>query len=338
MKAVVYIAPFRWHVADLPEPQPGPGEVRLRVAAAGLCGTDSHLHRGEFGPVYPLTPGHEIAGHVDALGPGVTTLEIGELVALDNMMACGSCHQCRRARPQFCASMRAMGVTDPGGFAEFVVASAGKCYHAKDLTPDVAVFAEPTACVMHGLDVLGLRPGSDVLVFGTGPTGLILAQLLRHNGAARVTVAGRTESKLDLAAAAGADEIIRLDPEDSEADDRRLRELAPDGFDVVIDATGTVDVLQRCPALAGIGGTVLVYGMTPEDARWTVNPYDIFRRELRIIGSFSQCYSFDRAVAELRSGRVNTAGLITHRFSLAEYGRAIETLGTSACLKAVIEP
>ena len=338
MRAVVYTEPRNWAVVDVATPEPGPGQVRLRVAASGLCGTDSHLHRGEFGPVYPLTPGHEIAGYVDAVGPDVTSLQLGDLVALDNMMACGYCAQCRRARPQFCASMRAMGVTDPGGFAEYVVAPAGKCHPAGDLSPDVAVFAEPVACVVHGLDILDLRPGSDVLVFGTGPTGLILAQLLAHCGAARVTVAGRTAFKLEIAAAAGADEIVRLDPSDPAADDRRLAGLAPDGFDVVVDATGTVDILARCPALAGIGGTVLVYGMADEDVTWPVNPYDIFRRELRILGSFSQCYSFDRAVSELRNGRVVTDGLITHRFALSDYGAAIGTLGTPECLKAIIEP
>jgi D-arabinitol dehydrogenase (NADP+) len=338
MKAVVYTGPLQWTLADVARPDPGLGEVLLRVAASGLCGTDSHLHRGEFGPVYPLTPGHEIAGHVEALGPDVTSLQLGELVALDNMMACGFCPQCRRARPQFCAAMRAMGVTDPGGFAEYVVAPAGKCYPAGDLSPDAAVFAEPTACVVHGLDVLGMRPGSDVLVFGTGPTGLILTQLLRHSGAARVTVAGRTRFKLDIAAAGGADEIVLLGRSDPDANDRHLRDLAPNGFDVVVDATGTVEILSRCPALTGIGGTVLVYGMTDENARWPVDSYDIFRRELRIIGSFSQSYSFDRAVSELRNGRVRTEGLITHRFSLDEYGTAIQTLGTPDCLKAVIQP
>ena len=102
-------------------------------------------------------------------GAGVTGLAAGDLVALDNMMACGHCPQCRRARPQFCATLRALGVTDPGGFADFVVATAGKCHPAGDLDPEVAVFAEPVACVVHGLDVLALRPGSDVLVAGTGP-------------------------------------------------------------------------------------------------------------------------------------------------------------------------
>jgi D-arabinitol dehydrogenase (NADP+) len=337
VKAIVYDAPGRWRYADVPDPVPAAGEVTLRVAAAGVCGTDVHLDAGEFGPVYPLTPGHEIAGVVAEVGAGVTGLAAGELVALDNMIACGHCPQCRRARPQFCATMRALGVTDPGGFAELVVAAAGKCHGAGDLPPEVAVLAEPVACVVHGLDVLALRPGSDVLVVGTGPTGLILAQLLRAAGASRVTVAGRTPFKLELAAAYGADEVVLLAA--GEEPGAAAAKLAPDGFDVVIDATGSIDVLAGCASLLGIGGTLFVYGMAPEAARLAISPYDIFRRELTIRGSFSQAFSFDRALALLRGGRVRTEGLVTHQFGLPDYGAAIAAVARdSGCLKALIRP
>jgi D-arabinitol dehydrogenase (NADP+) len=337
VKAIVYDVPRHWRYADVPDPEPAAGEVLLRVAAAGVCGTDVHLDAGEFGPVYPLTPGHEIAGVVAGTGPGVTALATGDLVALDNMTACGHCAQCRRARPQFCATFRALGVTDPGGFADFVVATAGKCHPAGDLDPEVAVFAEPVACVVHGLDVLAMRPGSDVLVAGTGPTGLILAQLLRAAGASRVTVAGRSPFKLELATAYGADEVVFMtaggDPGGAAA------ALAPDGFDIVIDATGSADVLHACSRLLGIGGTLFVYGMTPETASLAISPYDVFRRELTIKGSFSQAFSFDRAMALLRGGRVQTSGMVTHQFGLPDYGAAIKAVaGDSGCLKALVRP
>lgn len=338
MKAIVYDVPRHWQLTDVPDPEPGPGQVTLRVAAAGVCGTDVHLDAGEFGPVYPLTPGHEIAGVVAAAGPGVTSPAPGQLVALDNMTACDCCPQCRRARPQFCATMRALGVTDPGGFAEYVVAPAGKCFLVGDLSPEVAAFAEPVACVVHGLDVLRLRPGSDVLVVGTGPTGLLLTQLLRQAGAGRVTVAGRTPFKVDLARVGGADETILMTA-GAAGLEAAARGLAPDGFDVVVDATGAPDVLAACLPLAGIGGTLLVYGMSPQAARLAVSPYDIFRRELTIQGSFSQAYSFDRAVAMLRAGRVSVEGMITHRFGLADYGAALDAVARQpGCLKALVIP
>jgi D-arabinitol dehydrogenase (NADP+) len=344
VKAVRYEEPEHWQLSDLPDPVPGPGEVRVRVRATGVCGTDVHLHHGEFGHVYPLVPGHEVVGEVDLAGPGPGgdaaggRLSAGELVAVDNMVSCGTCAMCRRARPAFCASLRAMGVFEDGGFAEYLVVPAVNCHPVGDLGPDVAVLAEPTACALHGIDVLAPRPGGDALIFGAGPTGLILAQLLGAAGAARVTVAAPTAAKLDLAAGWGAGTVLasRTAPGQTA---QQLRDLAPDGFDVVIDATGVPAVLEQCLPLTAVGGTVLVYGVTPEQAVWPVSPYDVFRRELTVKGSFSQAFSFDRALRMLRAGRVQTGGMITHRFGLAGYGDALAAVsGDSACLKAIIEP
>jgi D-arabinitol dehydrogenase (NADP+) len=153
-----------------------------------------------------------------------------------------------------------------------------------------------------------------------------------------VTVAAPTAAKLELAAGWGAETVLasRATPGHTA---EQLRERAPDGFDVVIDATGVPAVLEQCPALTAIGGTVLVYGVTPEQAVWPVSPYDVFRRELTIKGSFSQAFSFDRALRMLRAGRVKTDGMITHRFGLAGYGDALAAVASDpSCLKAIIEP
>ncbi len=314
------------------------GEVRLRVLVTGVCGTDVHLHDGEFFPVYPLVPGHEVVGVVDLLGEGVVEVAAGQVVALDNMLTCGLCDNCRRGRPAFCRHLRALGVTDPGGFADYVVAPAGKCHPVDDLDLDTAVLAEPVACAMHGLDVLSLRPGCDVLLVGAGPSGLILTQLLRSSGAGRLTVAGPTPAKLELARAFGADGTVRFGREDPDLAVAALRQLAPDGFDVVIDATGAFTVLERGLGLLRDGGTLFVYGMADELGRLPVSPYDVFRRELTIKGSFSQAFSFDRAVLALRTGRVKTGALITHRFGLTSYAQAVQTVrGDRSCVKAVVE-
>jgi D-arabinitol dehydrogenase (NADP+) len=338
MKAIVYSSPRTFEVAEVPTPECGPGEVLVRVLVAGVCGTDAHLHEGEFGPTYPLTPGHEVAGEVVAVGEGVTTPIVGSLVTFDNAAVCGHCPECRRGRPAFCANLRAQGVTAPGGFAEFVITDADRCFVVDDLDPEVAVFAEPTACVIHGLDVLALTPGARVLLFGAGPTGLLLTQLLAGSGAGSLTVAAPTRAKLELAAAHGADHVVVVDRDDPGVAEAELRELAGPGFDVVVDATGVVSVLEQAIPLLGVGGTVFVYGMTAENARWAVPPYDIFRRELVIKGSFAQQFSFDRAVEALRTGRVDTTGMITHRFGLDQYADALAAIADSSCIKAVVIP
>jgi D-arabinitol dehydrogenase (NADP+) len=338
MKAIVYSSPRTFELVDVPVPGCGPGDALIRVLVAGVCGTDAHLHEGEFGPAYPLTPGHEVAGEVVEVGATVTNLNIGDRVTFDNTTVCGHCAECRRGRPAFCANVRAQGVNAPGGFAEYVVASADRCFVVGDLDPEVAMFAEPMACVIHGLDVLALSPGSRVLLFGAGPTGLLLTQMLATSGAGSLTVAAPTRAKLQLAAARGANHIVLVDRDDPAAATERLRELAGLGFDVVIDATGVVTVLDQAIPLLRVGGTVFVYGMTAENAKWTVSPYDIFRRELVIKGSFAQQFSFDRAVEALRDGRVDTTGMITHRFGLDRYAEALAAIADSSCIKAVITP
>jgi D-arabinitol dehydrogenase (NADP+) len=336
MQAIVYTAPRAFSLADLPRPQPGPGEVVLRSTMTGVCGTDRHIHEGGFLAAYPLTPGHEILATVEELGEGVTGFAVGDQVVVDNSTACGACDPCRRGEILFCRHFRALGVNAPGGFAEYVLVRQEKCYHAGDLEPEVAVLTEPTACAMHGADVLALRPGSDVAMIGAGPTGLILAQLLLHGGAGRITMAAPTPFKLELARSFGVDRIVTVRRGEGQATARALRELAPDGYDVVIDASGAIDVIQELPALARDGGTIFVYGMADEtqEVRW--RPYEIFRRQLTVKGSFAQMDCFDRALGVLRSGRVQTRGIVTSRVPLARYGEALAALGKPDCLKAVI--
>jgi D-arabinitol dehydrogenase (NADP+) len=338
MRAVVYDRPEHFEVREVPVPEPGPGEVLLKVLVAGVCGTDLHLHAGEFGPSYPLTPGHEFVGEVVAVGPGGADSLLGHRVVVDNTASCGRCAECRRARPAYCEHLVAQGVNAPGGFAEYVVTDGDRCFVVDDLDPEVAVLTEPTACVVHGLDMLALAPGADVLLFGAGPTGLILTSLLGRSGAGRLTVAAPTAAKLELARARGADEVVQLDRARPEQADGRLRTLAPAGFDVVIDATGAPAVLGPTLSLTRTGGTVFVYGMTPEATRWPVAPYDIFRRELTIKGSFAQQFSFDRALRALRTGRVDPTGLVSRRFGLDEYGEALAAVADSAVVKAVLVP
>jgi D-arabinitol dehydrogenase (NADP+) len=338
MKAVVYDEPGKFEVREVAIPEPGTGEVLIRILVAGVCGTDLHLHAGEFGPTYPLTPGHEFVGEAVSVGTGVNEDMIGRRFVVDNTGSCGHCLECRRARPAYCRNLVAQGVNAPGGFAEYVVTSSGRCFAVDDLDPETAVFTEPVACVVHGLDVLGLRPGSNVLLFGAGPTGLILTQLLAGSGATELTVAAPTQAKLDLARARGADRTVLVDRHNPAAYFEELRQAAPDGFDVVIDATGALVILTQTLALTRTGGTVFVYGMTPQSAVWPIAPYDIFRRELTIKGSFAQQFSFDRALSALRSSRVTTQGMISRRFTLDAYDEALDAVADSSVVKALIVP
>lgn len=337
MRAIVFREGSRWAVEDVPTPTPGPGEALLTLVRTGVCGTDEHLLHGGFIATFPLIPGHEMVGEVAALGEGVD-LRVGEKVVVDNTVFCGECSACRRGTKLYCSSFVSHGCNAPGGFAEQVVLRASKLYPIGDLDPDIAVFTEPTACAMHGVDVLDLAPASDVLVYGAGPTGLILAQLVRMAGAARVTVAAPTASKLELARRHGASHTVQVDREQPEAATAELRRIAPEGFDAVIEATGSVSVLENAIGLTRNGGTVLVYGLAGEDAVAAVRPYEIFARELTIKGSFAQYDCIGRALFALQSGAVSTEGMITDEVGLDRFDRALANLGDSAQIKTVVVP
>ncbi len=336
MRAVVFEEAGRFVVTDVPTPTPGPGEVLLRVKVTGVCGTDLHLLAGGFMARYPLIPGHEIVGEVVDVNATTTGLKVGDAVAADNTMLCGHCDACRRDEPLFCANFYSLGVNGPGGFAEYVAVRAEKCFPLDGLSPDVAVMTEPLACAMHGAGELALRPGSDVLLFGAGPTGLLLAQLLLHGGAARMTVAAPSEHKLALARSLGVDHTVRLDR--SSPDFTALAEAAPHGYDVVVEATGVPALLEASPALTRSGGTVLVYGMADADDRVALSPYEIFSRQLTVKGSFAQTHCFDRALRALHSGRVRTEGIVTDSFDLEHFADALSAVRSSASVKAVVRP
>lgn len=338
MRAVSYPRPEEFSVVDLPDPPLLPDEVRVKNLAVGVCGTDYHLHLGENFPNYPLTPGHEIVSTVVELGRDVDSLVVGDVVAVDNVRYCRACERCSRGDFNYCLNRRSMGTKLPGSFAERSVTPAANCYPLRGIPIRQAVIAESTACVVHGVELLGLRPGATVLLAGAGPTGLILAQLLRHCGASQVVVAAPTTAKLELALRRGADHAVQVDRANFAASTQKLLELQPSGFDVTVDATGASSVIEALVPMTASGGTVMIYGMARQDALISLRPFEIFRRQLRILGSFAQTFDFARALDLIRARIVTSDGMITHRFGLDDYRQALDALKSPDCVKAVVEP
>jgi D-arabinitol dehydrogenase (NADP+) len=337
MKAVRYEAPGDFAVTDVPMPPVGPLDVRIKINQSGVCGTDVHLHHGTYIGVYPLTPGHETIGEIDEVGSEVTRFRVGERVTVNPNIYCGHCDYCLAGQLVRCANTEGMGVHRPGFFAEYASADHRQVFSVDGLEPDTAVFAEPTACAMHGLETLGQRPGGSALVLGAGPTGLLLAQLIGSGGATSVTVADIVPFKLQTAAGLGVDKTVHIS-RDAAANIDLLRDSSPngDGYDVVVEATGVTAVGNICVPLTRNGGTVLIYGVTRPDERISVSPFELFRREITIKGSYAEMTSFAAAIAALRTTRVRTDGIISHRFSLDDYGKALDTLTSDPTAHKVV--
>ena len=310
----------------------------MRVQQTGICGTDLHIHNGKFFAEFPLTPGHELIGPVDALGEGTEGFRVGEYVSVNPNMNCGHCEYCRTGRTLLCANLKGLGTNWPGSFAEYVTVPASLVFSVDGIDPDISVFTEPTACAMHGVETLSPRPGSSALVFGAGPTGLLLAQLIARGGAASVTVAASSAFKLKRAEDLGLDATFLMDRADLAGDAAKLKAASGGGFDIVVDATGAAAVSEQCVPLTRSGGTVMFYGVTEPEDLVRVSPYDVFRREITIKGSFAEINAFPAAIAALRSGRARTDGLITHRFPLDDYAGALDALrGDRTVHKIIIE-
>ncbi|HWG86122.1 MAG TPA: alcohol dehydrogenase catalytic domain-containing protein, partial [Deinococcales bacterium] len=310
---------------------------RVRVHATGVCGTDLHLLHGHFGARFPLVAGHEIAGIVDEVGPGVVTLREGDQVALDPNLWCGQCHYCQRGLLQHCEHHGGLGVTKPGGFAPLLVSPAGNAYPARGVTLDQAVLAEPLGCVAWGMRRLRPPSGATAVVFGAGAIGILLMQGLLASGCSSVTIIDPVEARLQDALSLGAARALKPHPRLRE----ELLDLEPYGFDVTAEATGVAAVAEGLLPLTAVGGQVLVFGVAEEDARVNLSPYELFRRDLTVLGSFALNQSVPLALEWLRSGRVRVEPLITHRLPLAGVPDALDMKanpGLKGAQKVLIEP
>jgi D-arabinitol dehydrogenase (NADP+) len=224
-----------------------------------------------------------------------------------------------------------------GGFAEYCAYPAGRVFKIKNLSDVDATLLEPASCAAHGLDKIAPKMGSSVLLFGAGPTGLILAQLLRMNGGCRVVVAAPEGLKMDLAKSLDAgDEYIALSRQDPAAQFEKLKKDNPYGFDIVVEATGSVKILEDAINYVRRGGKLVVYGVYSNSARVSWPPSKIFGDEITIIGSFSETYKFPAAIDYLDSGKVKVKGIVNKVFKIDQWEECLESMRNKSAIKAAI--
>jgi D-arabinitol dehydrogenase (NADP+) len=338
MKAIVYNAPRQFQYTDVPDPEIDADDVLVRVDACGLCGTDLHIHEGKFAPKFPLIPGHEFTGRIAEVGSAVEGLQEGQRVVGNSNEACGKCFYCLRGDFLLCTDLRAYGVTKNGGFAQYLRIKADRIFPISRLSPREAVMVEPTACAVHGMEVLEMKPASDVLLFGAGPTGQVLAQLLKLNGAGRLVVAAPPGPKLDLVERLAADEVVAMDRKEPEIHRRRLTDMSSTGFDYIIEATGSPFVCEEAFRFIRRRGTLLVYGVYPDKDFVQFRPFDVFRREITIKGSFAQIDAFPRALAYLETGRLKVNEVVSDEFELKDWSKVLEHAWARKGIKIALIP
>lgn len=315
MDSVVIKKPREIFVMEKEIPEPGPGEVLIQVMASGICGTDLHIYRGEYLGDYPVIPGHEFSGIVTAAGRQVTRFKVGDRVAVEPNIACDNCIHCLNNRQNFCLNWQAIGVTLPGGMEQYVSAPEKAVFSIGNLPYEQAAFMEPLSCVVHGVERARIDLGDKVAILGAGPIGDLILQMARLQGAAQITVLENNPGRAELARELGADQVVD-----------RMEDLQPDTYDVVIDATGVISVMNRAIDFARHGGTVLLFGVPPSGKKMEFEAFKIFRKGLTLLSSYTSVRNSFQAVNLLQTGQVRVEALISHRLPLKELARALEMI------------
>lgn len=321
MRAAVYFKKHDVRVVDIPMPEVKERDVRVKIKICGVCGTDLHIFHGDGGaaPVPEGTViGHEFSGVVDAVGSLVTKFKPGDRVSVDPNEVCGECYYCMNGKAHFCTSMKGYGTSYNGGFAEYVAVPEKQVYHLPDeLSFESGSQSETLSCCINGIDLCRIKAGANVLVIGAGPIGLMMLQLAKMAGAGKLIVSELVPEKQALAKKLGADVVI--DPAKEDIREAIRREC--ENLDCVIEAAGTPFTQKQAIELAGKCCTVMLFGLVAPETEITVKPFTIFNRELTIVSSFINPYTFTRSVRLLGQKRVVMDDIITDIVPLEEIER-----------------
>jgi len=325
MKAAVLVEPRTIQVKDVHAPEPGPGEVLIRVTLAGICGSDYSLYTGKLAVSLPVIPGHEAIGRIEKLGSGVSSLAIGQRVTIQPNFSCGECRVCRSGHENICPAKVRLGIDTDGVFAEYVKVPAGYVWPIpEDLEDEVAVFTEPLAVPTHALKKTAPRKGDRTLILGAGVIGLLTMQLAVLHGA-EVTACDLEEKRLALAKRLGASQVI---------DANDPMESAYNSFDCIYEASGAQAGLAQAIQLAGPSGRIVVLGLSGKEH--PVPTALIVRKELQIMGSMVYTDEFPQVLGMLKSGQIETAPLITAKIPLSELNRTLKAFASPDRVKILV--
>lgn len=346
MKVARFYAPGDLRIEDAPRPEPGPGQLLMRVRACGTCGTDVKiLNFGHHHLVPPRVLGHEVTGEVEELGAGTEGFSPGDRVQLIAAIPCGECFECRHRSMSICANQESIGYHYDGGFAEWlVVPEQVLTVEGVNLIPDSTSFeeaavTEPLACVLNGQQIAGVAEGDVVVVIGAGPIGCLHVRLARARGASQVVLVERTTARLEMSAARVSPDAA-IDASKDDAVDAVLKLTQGRGADVVITAAASGAAQEDALQMAARGGRISFFGGLPKDDPYIkLDSNLVHYRELRIVGANGSTPAQNaEALALIADGSVPVADLITDTLPLDGVHDAIDAVRSGNSIKVVITP
>ena len=342
MKALLLPEYKHLEIVDLPRPAPSDGEVLVEVAACGICGSDVHGYDGSSGRrIPPIVMGHEAAGTVAAVGPGVTSFHPGDRVTFDSTVYCGTCDFCRAGEMNLCDNRQVVGVScaefrRPGAFAEYVTVPERITYHLpKDLSFPEAAMLEAVSVALHAVSLAPPPNGGTALVIGAGMIGLLVLQAARTAGYSRVLLADIDDTRLQLGTELGASAVINTATVDLASE---IARLTSSGVDCAFEAVGRTETVNAAINSVRKGATVILVGnISPEV---TIPLQKVVNRQIHLQGSCASCGEYPQAMALIASGAIRVRPLITATAPLSEGPRWFERLYAREpnLMKIVLDP
>lgn len=303
MKAALFKGPGDIELVERNLDTPQGNELIIKVDSCGVCGTDFHIYHGTAPAKNNTVLGHEFSGVIVDKGKDCHDFTVGDKVVIDPNIYCGKCSYCKEGKVQFCENHKAIGVTQDGGFAEYVLTPCTQAYKIPSNFPlNLAAFAEPLSCCIRGIDRAEIKVGESITIIGGGVIGLMMMQLAKISGAAKVIIIEPDKNRRELAIQLGTDFVFSPIDENFF---QSIMDITNGGADTVIECVGKPVAIENGIGLTKRGGKIVIFGLAPIKSKIELNLNEIFRKELSIKNSFLNPFTFGRAIDLLFSRKIN---------------------------------
>ena len=321
MKAVVVKKPQEVVLEERPIPVPGPGFARIKVKAAAICATDLEIISGNIPANYPITPGHEWSGIVDAVGSKEDEGWIGKSVIGSSDVVCLKCEACRSGQWRYCEEFEEIGFKRDGAYAEYMLAPVyGLCEKPDSIPFETAALCEPLGVALGTLKKAKAKPGQTLLIIGAGSIGLCMLAIAKTMGLRKIVVCATSHDRLEVAKKMGAFATVATKEKDLETE---MKLLHPEGTDLVVDATGVEECIQKSLRILKRGGTLALAGYGG-GKMMNIRIDDIHVKNLKVIGAGNNWNMHKKALTLMEDGSVDVSAFISEKIKLEEFEKGLE--------------